>query len=155
ANTTLKDNPRLNVREWQGKDPLRLVIDRHLDVDNHLEMIHDAKPTVIFTDHNSSTSKAEMLSCSSVEIVRLDFDKRVLGQILEHLYKRNVLSLFVEGGEQTISGFFSEGLWDEARVFIGNKAFHSGVKAPDFPDRPIYELEELLESRLYIFRNRD
>lgn len=155
TNTTLKDNPRLNVREWHGKNPLRLIIDRCLEINEQWEMICDSQPTVIFTDVNSNHAKAKRLSQYSAEIVRLDFGKEVLNQIVTYLYNRNILSLFVEGGENTISGFFREGLWDEARVFIGNKTFHAGVKAPDFPGKEIYKQGELLETRLYTFRNED
>ncbi len=155
ANTTLKDNPRLTVREWHGKNPLRLIIDRHLEVSEEFEMIYDSQPTVIFTDTNSDLTKSKRLSEYPTEIVRLNFSKDVLKQILGFLYDRNVVSIFVEGGEQTLSGFFNEGIWDEARVFIGNKTFHSGVKAPDFPDKRIYKQVELLETRLYTFRNGD
>lgn len=155
ANTTLKDNPRLNVREWHGANPLRLIIDRHLEVDEQFEMIYDTQPTIIFTDVNSDQSKSKRLCEYSAEIVRLNFAKDLLKQIVDYLYNRNVLSLFVEGGEQTISGFFGQGFWDEARVFIGNKTFHSGIKAPDFPDQPIYEQGELQETRFYTFRNED
>ena len=153
ANTTLKDNPRLNVREWHGKDPLRLIIDRYLEVSEQLEMIRDPHPTVVFTDIHSDHSKARSLCKYAVEIVRLDFGISVLKQIIDYLYNRNILSLFVEGGEHTISGFFKEGLWDEVRVFVGNKTFQSGVKAPDFPNNKIYNQGELLETRFYTFRN--
>lgn len=153
ANTTLKDNPGLNVREWHGKNPLRLIIDHYLEVHEDLKMIYDRRPTVIFTDKESSSSKAEKLSGYSAEIVRIDFAQDVLKQILEYLYNHNVVSLFIEGGEQTITGFLKEGLWDEARVFLGNKTFHSGVRAPAFLAKQIYEQGELLETQLYTFRN--
>ena len=153
AITTLKDNPALNVREWQGRNPLRLIIDHYLEVNEDLKMIKDGQPTVIFTDKQSSSSKAERLSGYTAEIVRIDFARDVLTQILDYLYNRNVISLFVEGGEQTITGFFRKGLWDEARVFIGNKTFHSGVSAPNFPDNEIFGRGELLETQLYSFRN--
>ena len=153
-NTVMKDNPRLNVREWQGKDPLRIVIDRDLIIRETLHLIQDPGPAMVFTDEDSDPVKAEKLALYPTEIIRVDFHHQVLQQIMNHLYNRNILSLFVEGGAYTISRFMEADLSDEARVFTGNKTFHEGVKAPPMPVRKIHAMESLQDSHLMVFRNR-
>ena len=39
TNTAQYDNPRLNARDWQGKNPVRIVIDKHLRLDRELFFI--------------------------------------------------------------------------------------------------------------------
>lgn len=154
SNTALKDDPSLNVREWHGKNPLRLVIDRPLEVHEELKLVRDDYPIVVFTDSKSSPENEKNLEKQGVDVVRLDFSGNVLEQIAEYLYQQNIMSLFVEGGKYTITHFIDANFWDEARVFIGNKMFHSGVKAPKMPDRKIAQQEELLETQLYVFHNK-
>jgi len=153
-NTVMKDNPRLNVRAWHGKDPLRIVIDRDLLIHEDLHLIRDPSPAMVFTDVGSDPEKAKKLSYYQTEIIRLDFQHRVLHQIMKHLHNRNILSLFVEGGAYTISKFMEDNLWDEARIFTGNINFRAGVKAPPMPERKIHAMESLQDSRLMVFRNR-
>jgi len=151
SKTALKDNPSLNVREWHGKDPLRLLIDPDLEIDESYRMVGDKLPLVIFTGENSDPARAEKLSHNKVEVVRLDFEKDPVPQIFDYLYQRKILSVFVEGGRYTLQHFLDTGQWDEARVFMGNRMFHSGVKAPPFPAFDSYEITDLKDTRLFWF----
>jgi diaminohydroxyphosphoribosylaminopyrimidine deaminase/5-amino-6-(5-phosphoribosylamino)uracil reductase len=49
------------------------------------------------------------------------------------LYERGIQSVLVEGGRQLLNSFIGENLWDEARVFRGDKSFAAGVPAPVIP----------------------
>ena len=40
------------------------------------------------------------------------------------------MSLIIEGGAKTISKFLAAGYWDEARVFIAETKFETGIEAP-------------------------
>jgi diaminohydroxyphosphoribosylaminopyrimidine deaminase/5-amino-6-(5-phosphoribosylamino)uracil reductase len=59
----------------------------------------------------------------------------------------------VEGGEQLLTGFIKKNLWDESRIFVGNKYFKAGVKAPDFNFVPKEEIW-LEDTLLKIYYNR-
>jgi len=86
--TALLDNPSLNVRDWIGNDPLRLVIDRQLTLPSHLKLFTDGKPTLCFT-------AKEKEATSSVEYITLNFEHPILPQILTLLYHRNIQTLML------------------------------------------------------------
>jgi diaminohydroxyphosphoribosylaminopyrimidine deaminase/5-amino-6-(5-phosphoribosylamino)uracil reductase len=65
----------------------------------------------------------------SLEFVKLK-GENVIPEIVTDLYKRNIQSIIVEGGAQTINSFITAQLWDEARVFESKQIFGSGIKAP-------------------------
>ena len=46
--TAQMDNPRLNVREWPGKSPVRLVIDRNLKLPKSLNLFDNRSPDPCF-----------------------------------------------------------------------------------------------------------
>jgi diaminohydroxyphosphoribosylaminopyrimidine deaminase/5-amino-6-(5-phosphoribosylamino)uracil reductase len=69
--------------------------------------------------------------------VKLSNDKDFLEQVLKDLYKREILSLIVEGGRFTLDRFIEKELWDEARVIRGTPFFKNGIKAPDLNRIPI------------------
>lgn len=121
--TAIMDNPKLNVREWHGKNPVRVLIDKTGKIGDAYHLLNDEIPTYIFTE-NKSLSKVR------THFIQLPFDDQLLHHILGFLYQQNIQSVFVEGGSALIHSFIRAGLWDEARVFIGQKEFISGIHAP-------------------------
>lgn len=51
-------------------------------------------------------------------------------EALHQLYEMKIQSVIVEGGCKTLQRFIDSGLWDEARILIGDQLWESGVKAP-------------------------
>jgi diaminohydroxyphosphoribosylaminopyrimidine deaminase/5-amino-6-(5-phosphoribosylamino)uracil reductase len=121
--TAFMDNPRLNVREWPGKLPLRMVIDRSLRLSKNLNLFDNTSPTIVF---NESLDLKE----DQTAYVRIDFKKNSLESMFEYLHKAEIQSVFVEGGRRLIQSFVQHDLWDEARVFKGNIRFGDGISAP-------------------------
>lgn len=127
--TVHNDNPSLTVREFSGTNPIRIIIDSQLQLDNKLNIFSDAAPTIIFNRvKNDLVGNIEWIKMpeTNVEI------------ILEELYKRNIISVFVEGGSRTLQYFIYGNVWDEARIIVGNTIFGEGTKAPTINKVPSY-----------------
>jgi len=127
TNTALLDNPKLNVREWPGKSPVRLVIDRTLRLPNSLHLFDNSYKTVVF---NEVIDRQE----NETRYKQLDFSQDIIPQMMGWLYSQGVQSLLVEGGRQLLDAFIKSGCWDESRVFTGMKNFGSGIAAPAITD---------------------
>ncbi len=125
--TLIKDNPQLNVRAWTGRNPIRVSFDRFLEAPQTHYLFDDSQETFIFSEKKSldKTSK-------QTHLIEIEPDKDLNTQILSFLHENEIQSLIVEGGQQVLDAFISQGLWDEARVFTGNVQFGKGVKAPKF-----------------------
>lgn len=130
TNTALLDNPQLTVREVKGKNPLRITIDKWLRIPKQFNLFDKSTPTLIFTSMNEPAQ-------TNLEFVKIDFEKPIIPQVLDELYKRNIQSLMVEGGELLLKSFIDEGLWDSARVFISDKELGKGVAAPVMNQKPV------------------
>lgn len=46
------------------------------------------------------------------------------------LYQLNIQSVIIEGGKKTLEKFIDSGLWDEARILVGNQCWGKGLSAP-------------------------
>jgi diaminohydroxyphosphoribosylaminopyrimidine deaminase / 5-amino-6-(5-phosphoribosylamino)uracil reductase len=120
------DNPQLNAREWEGKNPLRIVIDQHLRLPRNLHLFDESIPSIVFTRQNNVKN-----SSHNLEFITIDFNKDIIKQICEVLFIKNIQSVIIEGGTQLLNTFINSGTWDEARIFTGNKEFKNGVKSPE------------------------
>lgn len=121
--TALNDNPELTARMYTGRQPLRIVFDRTLQLPRTHHVFSSAAPTWII---NAGVEGEE----GNIRFVQINFSDNPLTQILEKLYDANRLSLIVEGGAVLLESFIREGLWDEARVFTGQASMSEGVHAP-------------------------
>ena len=57
-----------------------------------------------------------------------------------------------EGGAQVLQQFISEGLWDEARIFVGKSQFSEGIKAPLLHE-PWESVHNVEGDYLFIYKN--
>jgi diaminohydroxyphosphoribosylaminopyrimidine deaminase/5-amino-6-(5-phosphoribosylamino)uracil reductase len=124
AGTVRADAPRLNVREWKGHDPLKLILSSSGLLSPRSSLLNSASNIIVFT-HNRD------IEFSYITKVLLEDSKPSSVQIADYLYSAGIQSLFIEGGEQVLTHFISTGLWDEARIFTGGIFFKEGVKAPE------------------------
>lgn len=133
--TALLDNPSLTVRNWYGRNPIRIVLDRTLSLPSDLQLFDGSVPTLIFTEREHPDKE-------NVTYIKLDFSRQLLAQIMEELYRRKVQSLLVEGGSQLLQSFIDNDLWDEAYVEKCPYRLSSGVKAPEISDNFSYSAAE-------------
>ncbi len=134
TNTALLDNPQLNAREWEGSSPIRIALDKNLRLPETLHIFDGSVPTIIFT-----SSKKVNKSIKNTEFVEIDFNRDIALQVCDVLFEKKIQSLFIEGGTMLLQTFIDSGIWDEARIFTGNKEFREGVKAPEIKGKIISE----------------
>ena len=124
--TALLDNPSLTTRNWYGKNPVRMVIDKDLTLPKHLALFDGSVRTLVFTQREDTSNRP------NVEHIRLDFKIDILPQIMEVLYKEKLQSLMVEGGSILLQSFIDAECWDEAYIEQSDAHLKDGVKAPSF-----------------------
>lgn len=123
TNTAKVDNPKLDVRSWAGKTPLRIVIDRNLSLSQSLSLFDKSQATLVL---NENLNKKD----DNIEYFKIGFGDSFIGSLLAELYERGIASLFIEGGQELLNSFINKNYWDEARVFKGNRYFINGIAAP-------------------------
>ncbi len=143
TNTALLDNPQLTVREIEGINPLRIVIDQFLKIPKNFNLLDKNTPTLIFTSLEKEPE-------NNLEFIKIDFSQDIIPQILEELHKRNIQSLLVEGGAELLNSFLKENLWDEIRVFTSQQKINEGVKAPVLNLTPS-AVEKIKDDNLHIY----
>ena len=104
-NTIERDNPSLDSHGL-GKDP-RIVILSSKPLLSTLNV--SKKNPLIFQKFN------QKLPENNIKIV------------LDNLFKENVQSLLVEGGEKTITSFINSGYYDEIHEYVSPKKFNQGI----------------------------
>lgn len=126
TSTVIDDNPTLNVRSWSGQNPVRIVLDRSLRIPKTATIFDKSVQTIVITDVGAKPQQFD----KNLIFEEIYFSKNIAIQICEVLQKNKIQSVIIEGGLQTLQTFIDEDLWDEARVFVGDKEFKEGVPSP-------------------------
>jgi len=136
TNTVIADNPKLNVRSWFGKNPVRIVLDRSLRIPENSNVFDGSVKTIVITKakENRNDQQSEALF---FEVI--DFNENIAEQICTVLQKHQIQSVIIEGGTKTLQTFIDANLWDEARIFTGDTFFEKGIKGPIFLAKIISE----------------
>lgn len=124
TNTAHYDDPKLNVRDWHGTNPLRIVIDKQLTLSKDLQLFSDGERTICYNSIKNEDSGVVIY----VKLQSEDFFELML----EDLYKRKIQSLIIEGGAKLLASSIEKGLWDEAMIFKSKNTFGEGISSPTF-----------------------
>lgn len=122
SNTVLYDNPMMTVRDWSGRNPVRIVIDRFLKLPDTLHVFDHSVSTICYNVIKDETTV-------NLERVKVG-ENNMIQQVVADLYKRKIQSVMIEGGSQILNEFIKAGMWDEARVFYSPVTFKKGISAP-------------------------
>jgi diaminohydroxyphosphoribosylaminopyrimidine deaminase / 5-amino-6-(5-phosphoribosylamino)uracil reductase len=87
SRTALYDNPRLNTRLWTGKNPLRIVIDKQLQLPLTLQLFDKSQPTVVYNYLKQEEQ-------DNLYFVKLQDDEPLMPQIMQDLHSEIYFQLW-------------------------------------------------------------
>ena len=112
-NTVIADDPVLNVRDYSGNNPIRVVIDKENKLKRSYKVFNTESKTIVINKK------------------KINFSSNNSNEICKFLYKENIQSVIIEGGKKTLQDFINSENWDEARIFKSKTLLKSGLKAPE------------------------
>ena len=145
--TVMTDNPELNTREWPGSNPVRIVIDKQLEIPETSHVYNDQVKTIFLNE-----VKTDVISNN--HFVQMEDMTFYLPQkIAFQLYLMDIQSVIIEGGANILNQFISAGLWDEARIIKSSTNWQEGVTAPQI-NGFLEDIITLDTDTLFIHQNR-
>ena len=142
--TVVADNPSLTVRMCEGKNPIRIIIDKELSLDKKSNVFDDQAETIVFNNIKSAI-------IDKTTYLKADFNN-LNEDILNQLYNRDILSLIIEGGTITINSFIEKNLYDEIRVFTADKLLEKGINSPELPDINLIKTSIINNDKLEVYK---
>jgi diaminohydroxyphosphoribosylaminopyrimidine deaminase/5-amino-6-(5-phosphoribosylamino)uracil reductase len=147
TNTALQDDPELTVRLWEGKNPVRLVIDRRLRLPDSLKLFDGSGQTIVLNDTAD-------LSAGKILFKKLNSVDSGISSIVTAVHSLNILSVIVEGGAKLLRSFIEEGIWDEIRTITNNELIiPEGFSAPDIEYLKKMKSETYASDTVSYYRN--
>ena len=119
ANTLRKDDPHLNGLK---KIPYKAVISSSLNLplDSYL-LQNNPHKVIIFTADKNRSKRKKFSAEVKIFFLKENKGRLPIKKILKILYSLGIMSVFLEGGAQTLGRFFTEKVVDKALFFISPK----------------------------------
>ncbi|MDO8561360.1 MAG: bifunctional diaminohydroxyphosphoribosylaminopyrimidine deaminase/5-amino-6-(5-phosphoribosylamino)uracil reductase RibD [bacterium] len=115
-NTVLRDNPHLGVRIKGVPDPLRIILDSTLKIPLKCKVLRD-KNVLIFTTRRANRKKHKELVQKGIQVVMCPGSSVSLPVVMKELARREIISVFVEGGGEVLGSFVDAKLVDKVYAF--------------------------------------
>ena len=143
--TAIADDPELTNRSYPGNSPVRVVIDRHLQIPSTHHLLSDGLPTIVVTEDKTGQDGA-------VHYYQVGRKEAILPAIISLLHMRNLTSLFVEGGAATLQHFIDTDLWDEVRIITNEKMnTGKGLAAPVLKGCRLSQVYQFAEHNVKVY----
>jgi riboflavin-specific deaminase-like protein len=161
-NCILLDDSRLTLRDNQGANPARIVLDGLAEISPQARILDDEAPTIIAVTQDAPPQRVNAFRDRGAHIVKAGQGKYVdLPQLMHVLYEDyHIKRLMVEGGGTVHRSMITAGLYDELQLIMcpfvmGGSASISPVERSAFWPRgavPQFKLEkaDVIGNYLYI-----
>ncbi|KPH11095.1 bifunctional diaminohydroxyphosphoribosylaminopyrimidine deaminase/5-amino-6-(5-phosphoribosylamino)uracil reductase RibD [Chryseobacterium sp. ERMR1:04] len=142
--TALNDNPSLTVRNVEGVNLVRILIDFDLKVPKDFKIYNEEAKTLVFNSIKEGTE-------NNIHFIKIK-KENFLSDLMKALYKEHIQSVIIEGGSFTLQQFIDANLWDEAIVIKNeNLKLENGTKAPEF-DLKSNKIEEFRDNSIQFYK---
>ncbi len=148
-NTILYDNPSLTTRLWKGKNPVRIVIDEILSLDNSFKIFNDEAKTIII-----NRKKNEVVG--SNVFYKVEMQTSIVNGVVECLNKLHLSSVIIEGGAKTIQHFVEANLWDEGFVITNETlVLKTGISSPKLKNEVLLHTKTIFSDSIKIYKQNN
>lgn len=131
TNTLKVDNPRLNARLYQGRQPYRVSVDFGATLDFDLHFFDGSQPTILFVKNKNLEHFASVQG--KAEIIPLEDNECDWKNIGSVLAQKGIASMVVEGGACILNSLIDADYYDEIMIFESSCLWGKGYAAPQIP----------------------
>lgn len=124
--TVLADNPMLNCRIEEGKNPIRIICDTNLRTPINSNIVESSKEikTIIATCCEDENKRNLYIDAGCKLLTLSKKDNHIdLNELMKHLGEENIDSILLEGGGALNWSALNSGIVNEVQTYIAPKIF--------------------------------
>jgi diaminohydroxyphosphoribosylaminopyrimidine deaminase / 5-amino-6-(5-phosphoribosylamino)uracil reductase len=130
AGTALADDPSLTVRDpaYRGRPPLRVLMDARGRVPAAGDLFDDEAPTLVATTDAAPLHRRDEWRAAGADVVTFEAVRELvpLDALMEHLGKRDIQSVLLEGGPTLAWSAIEDAVVDRVVVYLAPKLIGGG-----------------------------
>jgi diaminohydroxyphosphoribosylaminopyrimidine deaminase/5-amino-6-(5-phosphoribosylamino)uracil reductase len=152
--TVKADNPKMTSRIRGGRNPLRIVIDPHLEMPLDAKILQRPPETIIVTresdmkeQQGTLIEKKQKVHDMGIQIIEYKGERANLVWLVELLGRQGVTSILIEAGSSLNAYALSEGVVDKVMFFVAPRIMGGLKSFPAIGGELYRKLEETYSVR--------
>lgn len=152
--TVKADDPQMTSRIRRGKNPLRIVIDPHLEIPVDAKILQGPPQTIIVTKETEMKEqkrkfieKKKTIHNKGIQIIEYKGQKANLVWLMEQLGRQGITSILIEAGSSLNAYALREGIVDKVMFFIAPRIMGGAKSFPAIGGEIYRRLEEIYRVR--------
>ena len=146
--TILDDNPSLTTRDFVGKNPVRIYLDRDYKIDASFAITNSESKTICLC------AEFPLNPIDLIIYKKIDFTD-LPAEVNRICVEENIQSIIIEGGSQTLQQFVDAEMWDEVRVFKGDVILKEGIKAVELKNDVQCSTQKIQDNIITYYKNQN
>ncbi len=128
-NTIMRDDPLLDARLVNGKNPTKIIVDSKLKIPESAKVLKDPAKVIIATTQKAPKNKIDKLHQKGVQVLVLKPKKGLvdLKELMKELGKSGITPIMIEGGAELSGNAIKEGIVDKLLMFTAPKLIGNGL----------------------------
>lgn len=138
--TIKADNPEIVVKSTEGKEPVKIIVDKNADIPLDANVLKEDAPVIIVTSKSAMGNRIERIKKSSenVEVLQVGRSAINLQELLWKLYEMGIRKILLEGGRSLARRMLDEGFVNEIYITVVPRLIGEGIDfAPGAFDKDI------------------
>lgn len=145
-NTVIKDNPMLDCRLENGKNPIRIIVDTTLKIPIDSKIVSSAKSirTIVVTTKHVNKNVMKLLEDKGVEILTVNLKNNLvdLKEMINKLGELNIDSILIEGGSSLNFSAVNENIVDKIQVYVAPIILGGEISKTPIGGQGVYDIKE-------------
>lgn len=143
------DDPSLTARIKGGKDPVRVILDTHLSIQENATVLNQKSSarTIIATTAFTSNKKKKLLENRGAQIleISLNQEKLDLYELMIKLGQMSILTVLIEGGSLVAGSALRAGIVNKVLFFLAPRILGGSDGIPVFAGRGPEMIQQAFE----------
>lgn len=143
------DDPSLTARIKGGKDPVRVILDTHLSIQENAKVLNhkSSAGTIIATTAFTSKKKKTLLENRGAQIleISLNQEKLDLHELMIKLGQMSILTVLIEGGSLVAGSALRAGIVNKVLFFLAPRILGGSDGNPVFAGRGPEMIQQAFE----------
>ena len=130
-NTVLRDDPKLDARLVDGKNPIKVIVDSSLKIPDTSKVLKDPSKVIIATTTSAPKQKIAKFHRKGINVIAVKRKDNMvdLKELMRELGKNQIASIMIEGGSHLNASAIKEKIVDKVLVFTAPKIIGNGLGA--------------------------
>lgn len=145
--TIIKDNPSMTCRMKNGKNPIKIILDRELKTDYNSKIYESTGEKIYLVIGENIDAKAISEIPKHLEIIKCPVvnSKLDIVFLFKQLFELQIMSILIEAGAKLNGEAISLGLVDKIYQFIAPKVLADSTGLGAFEGKNVSEISEAID----------